>query len=84
MFYFVFRSFLIGFSKWRKQLITNNRDDYVIFVLVYGVVNIPMKCGIISVYFRTFAVYYSILNMISMKTSHLLQEEINATLMCHL
>ena len=33
------------------------------FVLVHGVVNIPMKCGIISVYFRTFAVYYSILNM---------------------
>ena len=70
MFYFVFRSFLIGFSKWRKQLITNNRHDYVIFVLVHGVVNIPMKCGIISVYFRTFA--------------RLLQEEINATLMYHL
>ena len=44
-----------------KHPIPNNRDDYVIFVLVHGVVNIPMKCGIISVYFRTFAVYYSIL-----------------------
>ena len=32
-----------------------------LYVLVHGVVNIPMKCGIISVYFRTFAVYYSIL-----------------------
>ena len=48
-------------TKTAKQQAGNNRHDYVIFVLVHGVVNIPMKCGIISVYFRTFAVYYSIL-----------------------